>query len=137
MARPETRPASAYVHGNGAVVVVPGRVAAQLDRLLDLTHLRTAVRGQDPETDAVLVALRVAALAWRTSAGGLPERTSADPMPAWITTSQTAELLGVDPRHVRRLITHGRLTGKQLPTGTWLVERETAEHYRAARHRAA
>lgn len=132
----ETRPPSAYVHGDGAVVVVPGRVAAQLDRLLDLNRVRVAVRGQDPETDAVLVALRTAALAWRASAGGLPERTSADPMPAWITTSQTADLLGVDPRHVRRLAVLGRLAGRQLPSGTWLVERESAEHYRAA-HRAA
>lgn len=130
------RPPSAYVHAGGAVVIVPGRVAAQLDRLLDLTRLRIAVRGQDPETDAVLVALRTAALAWRQSAGGLPDRTTADPLPAWITTSQTADLLGVDPRHVRRLAAAGRLTARQLPTGTWLVERESAEHYRAA-HRAA
>ncbi|WP_436785782.1 helix-turn-helix domain-containing protein [Yinghuangia sp. YIM S10712] len=131
-----TRPASAYVHGDGAVVIVPGRVAAHLDRLLNLNRLRIEVRGQDPETDNVLVALRLAALAWR-SAGGLPDRTSPDPMPPWITTGQAAELLAVDPRHVRRLITTGRLTARQLPSGAWLIDRETVEHYRAARHHRA
>ncbi|MDI2127949.1 helix-turn-helix domain-containing protein [Yinghuangia seranimata] len=131
------RPASAYVHGNGAVVIVPGRIAALLDKLVDLTRLRIDVRGQDPELDNVLVALRVAALAWRASVGGHTERTTPDPMPAWITTGQTADLLGVDPRHVRRLAAGGRLAGRQLPHGAWLIERESAEHYRAVRHRAA
>jgi len=132
------RPPTAYVHGiDGPVVVVPGRVAALLDNLVDLTRLRIDVRGQDPELDAVLVALRTAALAWRASAGGLPDRTPADPLPPWISAGQTAELLGVDPRHVRRLATTGRLTGRQLGDRTWLIERESAEHYRATRTRAA
>lgn len=128
--------ASAYVHGvDGPIVIVSARVAAQLDRLLNLTRVRVDVRGQDPELDAVLLGLRVAAMAWRQSATGHTERTSPDPMPPWITTTQAADLLHVDPRHIRRLAAAGHLEARQIPGGSWLIERESVAH-RAARRAA-
>ncbi|MFY1589160.1 hypothetical protein ACN267_32260, partial [Micromonospora sp. WMMD734] len=69
MTEREWRPPAAYVHGlDGPTVVVPGRVAAWLERHANLRQVRTAQRGADPEVDAVLVALAVAAAAWRQQA---------------------------------------------------------------------
>ena len=116
----------------GPGVVVPGRVAAVLDKLLDLREIRTQLRGYDAELDGVLVAMATAAAAWRASATGRPERTSPDPLPEWITTAKAADVLYCDPRHVRRLIAEGKLTGQQITRG-WLVETESVQMYRAAR----
>lgn len=129
------RPASAYVHGVGApVVVVPGRVAALLDNLLDLTRLRVEVRGQDAELDAVLVALRVAAANWRTTATGSPHPPApeAATRSTWLSTAQAADILGVTDRAVRLAITEHRLNAQQID-GRWRISREDLEHFRAAR----
>ncbi len=75
------RPPEGYVWGPGADhVLVPRRVAAWLDREAGLDRLRVEVRGQDPEIDAVLVALRLAALAWRGSVTGTDDRNPPEPV---------------------------------------------------------
>lgn len=131
------RPPSAFVHGDGAVVVVPARVAAWLERHADLRALRTAHRGADPEVDAALVALGVAAAAWREkragSANGTDLAASAEPTrSSSLTTAEAGQLLGIGARAVRRAIADKRLQAERHGD-TWRIDREVVEHYRAAR----
>ncbi|MUL39709.1 helix-turn-helix domain-containing protein [Streptomonospora sp. PA3] len=129
------RPPSAYVHGVEApVAIVPGRVAARLDALMNLRRLRLDVRGHDPELDAVLVALGTAAAAWRATATGStdPPEPEAAPSCAWLSTSQAAEALGISDRAVRLAIAQGRLDARSV-AGRWRINRDDVEHYRAAR----
>lgn len=135
MSNARWRPPEAYVHGIGApVVVVPGRVAAWLERHTDLRRIRAGVRGQDPEIDAVLLALTVAAAAWRTSATGTKDadRPEVDPPCKQMSTSQAADLLGVTSRAIRQAVHEGRLTAERVGY-RWLLDREDVEHYRARR----
>jgi excisionase family DNA binding protein len=135
MSNARWRPPEAYVHGIGApVVVVPGRVAAWLERHTDLRRLRAGVRGQDPEIDAVLVALATAAAAWRATATGTPDaaRPEAESPCQQMSTGQAADLLGVTPRAVRQAVHEGRLTAERVGS-RWLLDREDVEHYRAKR----
>lgn len=130
------RPPETYVHGiEGPVVVVPGRVAAWLERNADLRRLRTEVRGGDAEVDAVLVALATCALAWRTSAVGrerAPEPEVVASSGQRLSTSQAAALLSRSDRAVRMACSAGRLPAEQVG-GRWLIDREDLEHYKAAR----
>ncbi|MFE5293003.1 helix-turn-helix domain-containing protein [Isoptericola sp. NPDC056618] len=128
--------ASRYVIGiEGPAVVVPARVAAWLDARANLSALRMKSRGADPEVDDVLLGLRVAALAWRTSATG----SAVDPEPEvpressqWLSTGQAANLLGITDRAVRLAIREGRLVAEQV-AGRYRISRANVEHYRAAR----
>lgn len=129
------RPPESYVHGVAApCVIVPARVAAWLERHTQLRALRTEARGTDPEVDAVLVALGVAAAAWRSSATGTRAPVAAEQATAsetTMTTSQAATVLGVGERAVRQAIGRGRLPATRAG-GRWLIEREDLEHYRQA-----
>ena len=131
------RPPEFYVHADGRLVTVPGRVAYQLDRLLDLNALRSRVRGEDPELDAVLVALRLAAMV-AVSEDGQPTRTLPDPDASlpWLTTQAAADRLDVDPRTVRRACQEGRLPARRAGR-SWVVSREALEQYAAQRDRVA
>ncbi|MDP9442939.1 MAG: helix-turn-helix domain-containing protein [Actinomycetota bacterium] len=128
------RPAEHYVHGHGEVVVVPARVAAWLTRYAGLERLRAEVRGADAEVDSVLVALALAAFAWRSSAtgSGLASAPEVAAPCAWMSTTQAARLLGITDRGVRLAIAAERLPA-QWVDGRWRVAREDVEHYRAAR----
>lgn len=130
------RPPAAYVHGlDGAVVVVTARTAAWLERHADLRRLRTEVRGTDPEVDAVLVALGVAAASWSASAVGsvrAPAPEVAAESEVRLSTSSAADLLGVTDRAVRLACKGGRLRAERVG-GRWLIDREDVEHFRAAR----
>ncbi|WP_030543102.1 helix-turn-helix domain-containing protein [Streptomyces albus] len=131
---PHPRPPTAYLHGHdgGPVVLVPARIAAQLDKLLSLRQLRTSVRGQDAELDSVLVALATAAAAWRTSATGsplAPVPEAAPPCP-WLSTTEAAAVLGITDRAVRLACETGRLDAEHVG-GRWRVSREAAAHYQA------
>lgn len=136
--RPPPRPPEHYVHGaDGPVVVVPGRVAAWLERHAGLREIRTRRRGIDPEVDAVLVALAVAAAAWRNTAGspsGTERRNPAEPAAQsdTMTSQEAADELGCTGRAVRKAIAAGRLHAR-LVGGRWLVDPEDLAHYRAAR----
>lgn len=86
-----------YVHGlgmAGPVVIVPGRIAAWLECHADLNSVRVNARGMDPEADAVRLAIRWAALAWRDVATG--RQQPAEPEVAgssrqWMTTTQATK----------------------------------------------
>lgn len=133
------RPPTAYVHGlDGLVVVVPARVAAWLDRYAGVAQLRIEHRGADPDVDSVLVALGVAALAWRNR-HGLPADVGSDPRngaevdaASPLTATQAAGLLGLSARGVRLACEQGRLRA-HLDAGLWRIHREDLEHFRAGR----
>lgn len=128
-------PAGYVIGAQGPAVVVPARVAAWLESKANLSALRVRARGSDAEVDAVLVALRVAALAWRTSATGSdvePTPEAARGSEQWLSTSKAADLLGITDRAVRLAIREGRLEAVQV-AGRWRVSRANVEHYRAAR----
>lgn len=134
---PAFRSPAAYVHGDGAVVVVPARVAAWLERYADLRALRTAQRGADPEVDGVLVALGVAAASWRQqrvgSVCGTDLAPAAEPVASSaLTAEQAGQLLGIGARAVRKAAAEGRLRAVRHG-GAWHIEREDVEHYRAVR----
>lgn len=120
------------------MVVVPGRIAAWLDRHAGLSRLRIEHRGQDPEVDAVLVALAVASAAWRSRAGiGSDHGTEQAKQPSdqsrsLLTTADAAELLGISDRGVRKAILDGRLPAQRV-ADVWLVDREDVEHFKARR----
>ncbi|GGR78530.1 hypothetical protein GCM10010169_23380 [Micromonospora fulviviridis] len=135
----EWRPPAAYVHGlDGPAVVVPARVAAWLERVADLREIRTHHRGADPEVDAVLVALGVAAAAWRQQAGissdhGTDQRKQPETEPGSpLTTTQAADLLNITDRGVRAAIAAQRLNAQRVGD-QWLIDREDLEHFRAGR----
>ena len=96
-----------------------------------------AVRGQDPEVDAVLAALHVEALAWVRSARtrhGIAE----DP-PPWsssrLSTTQAARLAGCSLRTLQRAIDSGRLPAEKVGA-RFVVTVEDAETFAAARRAA-
>lgn len=131
------RPPESFVHGvGGPVAIVPGRIAALLHDRFGLGRLRTEIRGQDAELDSVLVALGVAAGAWRTSVTGRKEAVQPEPVAAsdqWVTTTSAAGLLGITDRAVRLAIQDQRLPAENHQ-GRWRITRADVEHYRAARH---
>ncbi len=123
---------------DGPAVVVPARVAAVLAQK-GLRNVRHALRGMDPEVDAVLEAILLAAEAWKrhrglaSDLGSERDTESAGQASSSLTATEVAGLLGITPRAVRLAITEGRLDGRQTAGGVWLVEPEAAELYRAAR----
>ncbi|MGW3854732.1 helix-turn-helix domain-containing protein [Micromonospora arida] len=135
----EFRPPAAYVHGlDGPTVVVPGRVAAWLERHANLRQIRTGHRGADPEVDSVLVALAVAAAAWRQQTGvssdhGTDQRKQPEhESESRLTTTQAANLLNITDRGVRAAIARHRLNAQRVGD-QWLIDREDLEHFRAGR----
>ena len=129
------RPPEAYVHGMDApAVIIPGRIAAWLDRRLGLATLRAEMRGRDAELDSVLVAVSVAAAAWRASATG--SGRAAMPAPTadsgWLTTGQAARRAERTDRAIRAAIATKRLPAERIG-GRWFVRTEDIEHYAAAR----
>lgn len=130
------RPPTAYVHGVDApVVVIPARVCAWLERYASLNEVRIRERGADPEVDAVLVAVRLAALTWRTTATGTPvaAKAEADPdLEQWMSTGQAAERLGITDRAVRLAIQEQRLNATNV-AGRWRITKEDLQHFTAAK----
>lgn len=127
------KPAGGY-RFEGTVVLVPARVAAWLARYTELSKVRIASRGTDPEVYAVLHDLHRAALEWRTSSTGSPRAAIAEeaaPL-SWVGTTQAAQLLGITPRAVRLAIAETRLPARQI-AGRWRIAREDIVQYKAAR----
>jgi len=130
------RPPEAYVHGvAGPVVVVPARVCAWLERYARLNEVRIQNRGADAEVDAVLVALRLAALTWRNAATGTPvavkPEATAD-LNQWLSTTQAADILYITDRAVRLAIAEKRLPATQV-NGRYRIAREDIQHFAAAK----
>lgn len=115
------RPAEHLVHGmNGPVVVVGGRVAAWLLSRAGLNEYHRGHRGDDPEVDQVLVALKLAAAAWLERNVGTDHGTRAadrppqdSPSPRWLNTTTTARVLGITTRAVVKAISAGRLPAQR------------------------
>lgn len=137
---PAPRPTEHYLHGDGHVVIVPARVAAWLERRVDLNRVRIDARGLDPEIDAVLGALRISALVWRTSVNGTTPAEPAEPVAAsdqWVSTNQAAIHLGITDRAVRKAIAAGALPAENT-AGRWRIHRDDIAHYRnRTTHRSA
>jgi len=120
------------LHGPG--VVIPGRVADWLERRLDLRHVRTDVRGVDPEVDAVLLDLAVVALTWRKAVEGCTPASPAEVGAAsvWMSTAEAADQLGISSSWVRQEIRAKHLVAEQVDR-RWRINRLNFEHYKAAR----
>lgn len=130
------RPPQAYVHGiGGTVVIIPARVCAWLERHARLNEVRIQERGADAEVDAVLVALRLAALTWRTTATGTPVAAKPEAttdLNQWLSTTQAADILYITDRAVRLAISEKRLPAT-LVNGRWRITREDIQHFAAAK----
>ena len=129
------RPPAAYVHGvHAPVVIVPARIAAWLERHASLNEVRIRSRGADPEVDAVLAALRLAALTWRTAVTGSTNAPEPElpPQSKYYSTSEAAERLGITDRAVRLAIAQNRLNATNLH-GRWRITPEDIAHFKAAK----
>jgi hypothetical protein len=114
--------------------MVPGNIAAWIDRAARLENLARSVHGNHKELDAVLEALLFAAREWRRSEVGTeptPPREPAALLP-WLTSTEAAIQLGMTKRGVIKALAGGRLDG-QLTDGRWRVSREGLAHFRASR----
>lgn len=136
--RSVTRPPATYVTGlDGPAVVAPGRIAAVLVQK-GLGNVRYAMRGMDPEVDAVLEAIVLAAEAWKRHRGIAFDLERPDDgegpgqAASVVTATEAAGLLGITPQAVRLAIREGRLAGRPS-AGVWLIDREAVELYRTAR----
>lgn len=137
---PDRRPWPAYLHP-GAVVVVPASVAAWLIVQTDMPARRVEHRGTDPQVDAVLGALTVAGLGWRTSttsavasAGGsaLAIVAEAPPQSKSMNTSRAATILGITTRGVRLACDQGRIPATRVD-GRWQLHPADVAAYRRTR----
>jgi len=136
---PDLRPAGAYLH-IGPCVVIPPAVAAWLLSATDLPRLRVALRGEDPQRDAVLLALTHCANLWRTSttsaapsAGGsaLVVEAEAAPPLEYMNTSRAADELGITTRGVRLALEQGRIPATRVD-GRWRIDpADVAAHHRS------
>ena len=129
------------MHGwDGPVIVVSPRVAAWLVVHTDLAPHRIAERGNDPEVDAVLLAITRVGNAWRTSATSAPSGSQKAPEPEVaplskvMSSSEAAEVLGVTDRAVRLACEAGRLPATRTAR-RWQITRTDLDTYR--RDRAA
>jgi hypothetical protein len=137
---PDLRPAGAYLH-SGPCVVVPPAVAAWLLSATNLATLRVASRGEDPQRDAVLIALTHCANLWRTSttsaatsAGGSAPVVEAEVAPPLepMTTSRAADVLGITDRGVRLACNQGRIPATRVD-GRWQLHPAGVAAYRRTR----
>ncbi|CDM76130.1 helix-turn-helix domain-containing protein [Mycobacterium marinum] len=130
----KARPAEHLVHGlDGPVVVLPGRVCAALNRLLGLDKIRAEVRGQNAELDQALLAIRLAALAFKTGSGSgtsvapQPEPVSGSarqPKNDTVSTNTAATILKISGRAVRKAIDEKRLTATRDDSGRWRITQD-------------
>ena len=106
-------------------VVVPARIAAWLEQRAGLTSdRRIRLRDADPAAYEVLMALHAAALDHRSGTGTKHNAPQADSRysKVWLTTTDTAPLLGVTDRAVRKWCASGRLPATKQG-GRWLINR--------------
>jgi excisionase family DNA binding protein len=121
-------------HVLGPGVWVPARVAARLmvDTELQLPRWRRKHRGEDPATDAFMVAMTLVALAHHdqvAASGRAVAPLAATDAPSALTTAEVATQLGCSPRTVRRLASTGVLPS-WLIAGRRLFDSGTVEHFR-------
>lgn len=133
----DLRPAGAYLHA-GPCVVVPPAVAAWLLSATDLARLRVAHRGEDPQRDAVLLALTHCANLWRTSTtsaitsvcgSALATEAEAVAPSEYMNTSRAADALGIGRRAVRLACDQGRIPATRVD-GRWRIDPADVAAYR-------
>jgi excisionase family DNA binding protein len=111
-----------------------GRLAALIYSRTDLGRLRVEFRGMDPEIDAQLVAMQIAAYKWQ----GRTERTDdanpceTVPLCEWLTVAEVASLLGLTARAVQKAIARGELKAGR-DGRRYKIHRDDFRHYQAAR----
>lgn len=132
------RQARDLVHGTeGPVVLISARAAAWLIRYAELERYHEAHRGQDAEIDQSLIALKVAALSWRSAATG----TSNAPRPElatqleWLSTKQAADALAMTDRAIRKAIRENRLKANRVGRA-YRINREQLAHFKARKEPA-
>ncbi len=128
------RPPESYVHGDGAVVVVPARVASWLLDHARLRELRIRARGVDGDIDAVLTALTVAGLHWQQQAseGGSNPAPKPETEAECVGTEKAGAVLGISSRAVRAAILEGRLEAERID-GRWRISRQALQQFRERR----
>lgn len=137
MTEPQSNRVGRYLLGtDGPSVIITPRIAAWLDTKAKLNAMRIKVRGLDPDLDAALIALRIAAVSWRTSATGIEHAPEPEERPGleWLGTTEAAGHLGMTDRGIRTAIAEQRLPATQV-AGRWRINREDLEHFRATRTR--
>ncbi len=133
----DRRPWPAYLHP-GAVVVVPASVAAWLIVQTDMPARRVEHRGTDAQVDAVLGALTVAGLGWRTSTSAtasvcgsaLAAEAEGVAQSEYMNTSRAATILGITTRGVRLACDQGRIPATRVD-GRWQLDPDGVAAYRS------
>ncbi|MCC8909463.1 helix-turn-helix domain-containing protein [Curtobacterium sp. GD1] len=120
------------VHGPEAVV--SGRAAAWLLRYAGLNEYHLDHRGEDAEIDQTLIALKVAAFAWRDTATGTPDAPKAElkTQSEWLSTKQAADALAMTDRAIRKAIRENRLQATTIGRA-YRINREQLAHFKARR----
>lgn len=130
-----SRPATHFVHV-GANAIVPGRVAAYLERYAGLERFRREHRGQDAEVDEILTALHVVAASWRAGSGlgttPPPRPEPASPSVQWVTPRTAALKLQMTDRGIRKAIAEKRLRAEKHD-GRWRIHLEDIAHFTEGR----
>ncbi|MGB7236891.1 MAG: helix-turn-helix domain-containing protein [Rhodococcus sp. (in: high G+C Gram-positive bacteria)] len=129
------RQSSDFVHADGRIVIVPVRAAQWIDKAL---RSKGVNRSGDPEVDAVLIALRLAALQCSSTANGpntVAQQSDSTDLSQWLSSSEAAVEAGVGERSIRKAIATGRLDAHDI-NGRWLINRDDAKNYRS-RNRTA
>ena len=132
--KPSPRTPEHYIHGAGAVIIVPARICAYLNRYAGLEQFRRDNVGIDPDVDALLIAFRVAELAWRRSVTGTTQAATPELAASseWLSTTQAAGQLHMTDRGIRTAIAAGRLQADSV-AGRWRISREALSHFRQTR----
>lgn len=129
-------PENLIVGRDGPAAVVPGRTAAfVLSYAGRLDDYHRARRGEDPEIDAALTALKHVALAWRSTHCGTAQPPSPlfrSSSPRGLSTAEAARRVGISSRGVRRAIEEGRLPAV-LVGHRWVIDPEELGHFQARR----
>lgn len=133
------RPAEHMVHV-GPCVVLPGRVCATLNRLLNLDAVRKQVRGHNAELDQALLAIKLAATASAGSGAGTsvapqpePVSRSGQQLNDMVGTVTAATILNMTDRAVRKAISEKRLPATKDDSGRHRITREDLAAYLASR----
>ncbi|KPC91906.1 helix-turn-helix domain-containing protein [Streptomyces albus] len=135
MSRPD---AERLTRADGSVIV-PATVAGEVLRALvrDLTARVRADGGEvAPGVRRLLYALhtaaqRVEAFDSVTAPFDSTSATGTAPRPSGtVSVAEAAALMGCTPRHVRALITSGRLPAERVGARVWAIDAEALDHYR-------
>ncbi|TCK63611.1 excisionase family DNA-binding protein [Curtobacterium sp. PhB136] len=119
------------------MLIVSGRVAAWMLRYAGLEAYHLEHRGEDAEIDQTLIAMKVAALSWRSAATGT-QSAALPELPAqseWLSTKQAADALAMTDRAIRKAIRENRLKANRVGRA-YRINREQLAHFKARKERA-